>query len=404
MPKGRSLFAVLILTLAAAGCKQAAPAPGAGGAGAFAVPVTMAKAVKESVPLELNAVGTVEASAVVQVKSLVAGQLLSAAFTEGQNVKEGDLLFRIDARPYEDALKQAQAAAARDRALIAQSEAQLARDQAQSAFAATDAARNSDLAKEGLASRSQSDQSRANADVARESAKATQAGIDSARAALQSDEAAISEAQLNIGYCQIHAPISGRAGNLLVHPGNLVKVNDVALVVIHRMEPVFVSFSAPEDRLGDIRRLNNSSRLRVEATPRDETPRTAIGYLSVIDNTVDSATGTIRLKATFENTDGVLWPGQFVAVKLSLGALQDATVIPSEAVQAGQNGSYVYAVKADGTAEIRPVTPGAALGGRSVIEKGLAPGETVVTDGILLLAPGMKVRALAGGAAEAKSK
>jgi multidrug efflux system membrane fusion protein len=373
------------------GCKQ--PAKGPATAGPPVVPVSAAQATRESAPTELRVVGAAEASAIVQVKSQVAGELVRVAFTEGQNVAQGDLLFQIDPRPFEEAVRQAEAAAGRDRAQIAQAEAALARDQAQARFAETDAARYGDLQKEGLASRSQSDQSRAGADVARESARATQATIDSAKAALSSDMAAIDAARLNRSFCEIHAPISGRAGNLLVQAGNLVKVNDVPLVIIHRIAPIFVNFSVPEQRLESIRRLAAGGRkIAVRAFPREDSAHGAEGSLSVIDNAVDSSTGTIRLKATFENRDGLLWPGGFVNVVLSLGAVQDATVVPAEAVQSGQRGPYVYVVKADNTVENRNVTPGAAIGGKMIIEKGLSPGEMVVTDGHLMLFPGARVR------------
>jgi multidrug efflux system membrane fusion protein len=389
VPMNNRLVIVLILTLAASACKHA---PQAAAGGPPVVPVSVAKATRESVPTQLRAVGTVEASAVVQVKSQVAGELVGVEFTEGRNVAKGDLLFRIDPRPFEDALRQAQAAAARDRAQIAQSEAALARDQAQAKYAETDASRNNDLLKEGLASRSQYDQSKAGADVARESARATEATIDSAKAALQSDEAAIAAANLNLAYCEIHAPIGGRTGNLLVHSGNLVKVNDVPLVVIHQIAPVFVAFSAPEQHLAAIRRLGAGSRLAVTASTQDDTRHTAAGYLAVVDNTVDATTGTIPLKATFENTDGLLWPGQFVTVTLTLDTIQNATLVPSEAVQAGQRGQFVYVVKPNGAAESRVVTTGSAVGGKTVIEKGVDPGDTVVTDGQMMLFPGAMVR------------
>lgn len=372
------------------GCKQQAKGPAAGGMPM--VPVSVAKATEESVPTELRVVGTVEASAIVQVKSQVAGQLASVAFTEGQDVKEGDLLFRIDPQPFEDALRQARADAARDQAQVAQSEAMLAHDKAQSEYADIDASRNDQLVKEGLASRSQYDQSKSSADVARESVRASQASIDAAKATLQADEAAIAAAQLNLGYCDIHAPIGGRTGNLLVHPGNLVKVNDAALVVIHRIEPIFVNFSVPEQRLADVRRLSVGRKLPVRALVEGDPGHPAEGYLAVIDNTVDASTGTIHLKADFENHDRILWPGQFVTVVLTLDTIQNATVIPSEAIQAGQRGSFVYVVKANQTVESRLVTPGPAINGKTVIEKGVSAGETVVTDGLLMLFPGAPVR------------
>jgi multidrug efflux system membrane fusion protein len=257
------------------------------------------------------------------------------------------------------------------------------------------------LVKEGLASRSQYDQSKAAADVARQTVRATEAGIDAAKAALQSDEAAIAAAKLNLGYCEIHAPIGGRTGNLLVHPGNLVKVNDVALAVIHRISPIFVNFGVPEQYLAAIRRLSaGGHRLAVQAFAEGDEAHASAGYLAVIDNTVDAATGTIHLKGTFENSGGPLWPGQFVTVALTLDTIQNATVVPSEALQNGQRGQFVYVVKADNKVEARPVTTGPAFDRKTVVEKGLAPGDTVVTDGQMLLFPGATVRAVDAGKLE----
>uniref|UniRef100_Q024D7 Efflux transporter, RND family, MFP subunit n=1 Tax=Solibacter usitatus (strain Ellin6076) TaxID=234267 RepID=Q024D7_SOLUE len=382
------LSVVCLFTLAA--CKPAQQAKGP--AAPAVVPVSVAKATQESVPTELRVVGTVEASAIVQVKSQIAGQLLKAAFTEGQNVKKDDLLFEIDPRPYEEALHQAEANVSRDQAQIAQLEATLARDAAQSRFNEGDAARYAELAKAGVVSKSQSDQARTSADVARESARATQAGINSAKAALESDVSAVASAKLNLAYCTIRSPLSGRTGNLLIHAGNLVKANDVPLVVIHQVSPVFVNFNVPEQHLAAVRRLSANRKLAVRVFAQDDPNRTASGELSVIDNTVDASTGTIHLKATFPNTDGILWPGQFVTSVLTLDTLQGATVVPAEAVQPGQQGQFVYVVKADNTVESRIVTPGRAFGKKMVIEKGLAPGDTVVTDGQLRLFPGAQVQ------------
>ena len=374
------------------GCNQqkAASLP----AGPPVVPVTVAKVTSESVPTELRVVGSVDASSIVQVKSQIAGQILKVGFTEGQNVSQGDLLFQIDPRPYEDALRQAEAAVTRDRAQINQAEASLARDAAQAKFAEGDAERYAGLQEAGLASKSQYDQSRTSAAVSRESVRATQASVESARAALEADIAAVAAAKLNLSFCEIHAPISGRAGNLLVTAGNLVKVNDVPLVIIHQLEPIFVSFSIPEQHLAAIRRLNTARGLGVTVFTRDNPDHAVAGRLSVIDNTVDTATGTIRLKATFDNRDHVLWPGQFVTAVLTLDTIHNATVVPAEAVQNGQQGQFVYVVKADNHVEPRVVTVGRAFGKKMTIEKGVAPGDTVVTDGQLRLFPGAQIRAV----------
>ena len=378
-----------VCLLALSGCKQqqARQAPGPP-----IVPVSVARATQESVPTELRLVGTVEASAIVQVKSQIAGPLVRVAFTEGQNVAKGDLLFQIDPRPYEEALRQAESNIARDRAQINQLQATLARDAAQARFNDSDAARFAELEKAGVVSKSQSDQAKTTADVARESARATQAGIESAKAALDSDLSAVDTARLNLSYCEIHAPLSGRTGNLLVHAGNLVKANDVPLVVIHQIAPIFVNFSAPEQHLSAIRRLNSNRKLAVRVYAQDDPNRSASGYLAVIDNVVDTSTGTIHLKATFENRDGLLWPGQFVTAVLTLDTIQGATVVPSEAVQPGQQGQFIYVVKPDNKVEIRIVTVGRAFGKKVVIEKGIAAGDTVVTDGQLRLFPGAQVR------------
>jgi membrane fusion protein, multidrug efflux system len=379
----------------ASACKQQQQAQTPAGPPAMpAVPVSVAKVAQEAVPTELRVVGTGEASAIVQVKSQIAGELLSVNFTEGQNVAKGELLFRIDARPYEDALHQAEAMVERDRAQIAQAEASLARDNAQVKFADSDAQRQAQLNQGGLTPRSTFDQAQSNAEAARATVNATKAGVDTARAALQADQAAVNAAKLNLAYCDIHAPLAGRTGNLLVHAGNLVKANDVPLVVINQIAPMFVNFNVPEQHLGAIRRLNAQRPLSVRVFSQDAPDRMAVGHLATIDNAVDTTTGTIHLKATFPNSDGMLWPGEFVTVILTLDTIQNATVIPSEAVQASQQGQFVYAVKADQHVEMRPITVSRTVGNKTVVASGVAPGDTVVTDGQLRLFPGAEIKAV----------
>ena len=388
----KHVFLVLTFSVFAASCRQqkvqtkSGPPP---------VPVGIAKATQESVPVELRAVGRVEASATIQVKSQVAGQILRVHFTEGQTVQKGAPMFDIDDRPYREALRQAEAAVLRDRAQLKQAEATLARDSAQSKNAEAEAQRYTELSRAGVISKAQYDQVRTSADVYRESVRATQASMEGIGASLQSDLAAVERAKLDISYCQIRAPITGRTGSLLVHAGNLVRANgDAALVIMHQIAPVYVSFSLPEQHLSEVRRLSARQKLTVHAVPQGEDKRAADGFVSLVDNAVDSSTGTITLKASFINRDGLLWPGQFANVTLRLDTIRNATVVPAEAVQAGAQGSFVYRVKSDGTVEPRVVSPGRTHERRTVIEQGINPGDTVVTDGHLRLMPGAHIQAV----------
>jgi multidrug efflux system membrane fusion protein len=374
------------------GCGQKPQSARPAAAGPPVTPVSAVKAVQESVPTEVRVVGTAEASAIVQVKSQIAGELTRVALREGQDIAKGDLLFEIDPRPYEEAVRQADAAMARDRAQIAQAEAALVRDQAQAKYAESDAARQGELYKENLASRMQADQARTALDVALATAKATQATVETARATLQADLAALAKAKLDLSYCEIRSPIAGRTGNVLVQAGNQIKVSDVPLVVIHRISPIYVNFSVPEQHLPAIRRLSANGRLPVQVIAQDDATHTASGYVTVVDNAVDANTGTIHLKALLENRDRMLWPGEFVTTVLTLDTIPNAILVPTEAVQAGQRGQFVYVVTPKSTVEMRPVSVGIASGARTVIREGVAAGDTVVTDGQLRLFPGAPVK------------
>jgi membrane fusion protein, multidrug efflux system len=393
-------FALAGIALLTCACQQqkaqtAAPAP--------VVPVSVAPVVQESVPIDIQAVGRVEPSSVIQVRSQVTGLIDKVAFAEGTTVKKDELLFEIDPRPYQEALRQANATLLRDTAQLRQAEANLERDKAQLKSAQADDERNQELSKEGLASKSQRDQSTAAADADRAAIAADQAAIESARAALDNDRAAIDKAKLDLTYCEIYAPVSGRTGNILIHQGNLVGANGNPLVVINRLDPIWVSFNAPEQYLTEIRRNASQSKLAVRATPRDDAAHPVDGYLDVIDNTVDTNTGTIHLKATFNNQAGQLFPGQFVDATLTIGVLKQAVVVPAEAVQPGANGQMVFVVKQDQTVEPRPVTVGSNVGNKVTIEKGLSAGENVVTDGQLRLFPGAHIRAVPASQVDSKS-
>jgi multidrug efflux system membrane fusion protein len=359
-------------------------------------PVTIAQAEARNIPIQVRQIGSVEPVAVIAVKAQISGELKQVFFKEGQEVKKGEKLFEIDPRPYQQALDQAQAALQKDLALVSQAEANLARDRAQAANAKEQAQRYAGLAAEGVISKDQNDSYQTTSEVQVEAVKADEAALNSAKASIASDNAAIETAKLNLSYCYIVSPIDGRAGSLLLQAGNLVKANDTtALVNINQLQPVYVTFSAPEQMLPEIRRYDAGNALMVSATGVADGSNRAIsatGRLSFIDNAVDNTTGTIKLKATFPNSDHTLWPGQFVTVAMTLRTLDHATVVPSEAIQSGQKGQFAFVVKADQTVETRSVTVGQTVDNQIVVETGISPGETVVTDGQLRLFPGAHVR------------
>jgi membrane fusion protein, multidrug efflux system len=329
-----------------------------------AIPVLVAVAQKKTVPVQIRAVGNVEAYATVSIKSQVTGVLTQAHFKEGQDVKKGQLLFTIDPRPLDAALKQAQATLARDFAQV-----QNWREQVK---------RYAELVKQQYVSREQYDQIKANADAA--------------EAVIVADQAAVENAKVQLSYCYIYSPMSGRVGSLLVNEGNLVRVNDGApLVVINQLTPIFVTFSVPEQNLEAIKRHMAAGKLKVEASFASDEGRPEDGVLAFVDNAVDRSTGTIKLKAEFTNAARRLWPGQFVNIALTLSTQPDAVVIPSEAIQVGPEGQHVFVIKSDKHVEVRSVVVGLTNEGESVIVKGLAPGEQIVREGQFLLGPDSRV-------------
>lgn len=334
--------------------------------GRQAVPVLVAQVVQKSVPVQLRAVGTVEAFSTVSVRAQVTGTLTRAHFKEGQDVKKGDLLFTVDPRPFEAALKQA--------------EANLARDIAQLENAREQARRYGELVKKQYVSQEQYDQIRTNAGAL--------------EAAVQAGKAAVENARVQLSYCYIYSPVTGRTGSLLVNEGNLVRVNDASpLLTINQISPIYVNFSLPEQHLSEIKRRMARGQLKVDTIIPQNEDFDEQGVLSFVDNAVDRTTGTIRLKATFTNSARRLWPGQFVNAVVVLANQADAVVIPSQAVQAGQEGQQVFVVRSDKSVELRKITVSRTVGNDAVIGEGLKPGETVVTDGQFQLAPGVKVEA-----------
>ena len=361
------------------------------GGAAGDVPVTVAIASQKDVPVEIQVIGNVEAYSTISVKAQVGGQLTNVYFHEGDYVKTGDLLFTIDPRPFQAALDQATANLAQNQAALGQAKANLARDTAQNKYTEANATRYAELFQSGVVSKDQAEQLRAAADASSQALAADQAAIESVTANIGATRAAIDNARVQLGYTGIRSPIDGRTGNLSVKQGNVVMANSQELVTINQLEPIYVTFAVPEDQLPAIKRYMAERKLNVRAGPQDNPGDEESGVLTFIDNAVDMTTGTIKLKGTFANSDHKLWPGQFVRVTLRLTTQPNAIVVPNQAVQTGQNGSYVYVVKQDRTVEMRPVTTGARVDQDMVVDQGLGLGETVVTEGQLRLAPGSRV-------------
>lgn len=362
------VFCVLtaVFAFCGAGCsKRSEGKPSAGGPGGGpAVPVTLATVEQKTTAVEVASFGTVEAYANVDIRAQVTGILTGVHFTEGQRVKKGDRLLSIDPRPAQVALQAAQA--------------NLEGHEAQLKNAESEAARQTQLLQKGYASQDIYDKSVAD--------------VNTLRAAVSADKAAIDNAALTLDYCSICSPVDGRTGSLHVHRGNLIKADDVSVVTVMQTEPIYVGFRVPEKRLPAIRKNMAAGPLDVKVALPDSNEAPVHGALSLIENTVDVDGRTIYLRATFANKDERLWPGQYVDVVLTIAREPNSLVVPSQAVQTGQNGQFIYVVKADQTVEARPVTVKRSVDSESVVE-GVQAGEQVVTDGQLKLVPGSRVQA-----------
>jgi len=362
----------LFLCVAVIGCKDKNPGASdgkevKGGAKGAQRPVPVAAAVAEqkNIPIEIKTIGNIESYATVSIKARVNGELQKVHFTEGQEVSKGKLLFTIDPRPFQSVLNEASARLEKDKALFSKAE--------------DDYRRYENLLQRGSISREQFDQVRAN--------------LSALKATIQADEAVVENAGVQLGYTSIYSPLSGRTGNLLIDQGNMIKANDdnKSLVVIEQIRPIYVGFAVPEANLYEIMNRLNRERLSITALPEGSKAVPVKGLLSFVDNSVDSKTGTIRLKGTFKNHDGRLWPGQFVNVVLTLGDRKDVVTVPSQAVQNGANGPYVFTITQDNKVEYKTVVAGRTHNGEIIIEKGVSAGEKVVTDGHLRLTPGAPV-------------
>lgn len=347
----------------AAGCSSKEAVQAAGG-GRPPAPVVAASVEQRDVPVQINAIGNVEAYQTVQIRSQVNGQIESIYFKEGQDVNQGQLLFQLDKRPFQADLEKAIATLRHDEATAENSRAQ--------------AERYTALEKQGVTSREQADLQRA------------QAKADAS--AVQADQAAVDAARVQLQYTDIKAPINARTGVLMINLGNLVKANDTPfLVQLNQVTPIYATFSIPEVSLGEVRRYSTTRQLKVLAYPKGQPTNPAEGYLTFIDNGVDTQTGMVKLKATFTNKDRRLWPGEFVDVALELSVQKNATVVPTKAIQVGQQGEYVYVITADSTAEPRLVKTSGTYQGLTLVADGLKPGERVIVDGLLRVAPSAKV-------------
>ena len=358
-----AIFLLALINILFPACSEKKPPPLA------AVPVTVATVKAQTVPVEIRNIGNVEAYATVSIKSRLAGQLVKVNFKEGQDVKEGELLFVIDPRPYEAALKTV--------------EANLEKDKALALKAQNDLKRYAEMIRKQFVSQQDYDQAKATA--------------ESLAAVVNAGQVAVQNARLNLSYCYIKAPITGRTGNLLANQGNMIKENaDTAMLVINQIQPIYVTFAVPEKNLPTLKKFMAQEKIKVDAVIPTDPQHPEQGVLSFINNTVDLTTGTIQCKATYDNVNKKLWPGLFVNVVVKLTEEPNAILVPSQAIQSGQEGQFVWLVKPDLTVETRPVETERSLNGEVVVKQGLQAGDRVVTDGQIRLVKGAKVEIKSG--------
>ena len=358
-------------------------------------PVTIASAVSQDVPVYLDAIGKTVAREVVSIEPQVSGRIIKIHFADGADVKTGDLLFTIDPQPFEVNLQQAQANLARSTALKRQAEANLVKDTAQAKTGEVERGRYEQLVEQGVVSRQQFDQVRTNSEALTATVSADVAAVRSAEQAMKVDESAIDSAKVQLAYCFIRSPIDGRAGQRLVDIGNVVNPGNLGkstpILVIQRVDPIYADFTVPQDELSVVQRNMAQGALRAEIRLPDQPDSPVIGDLTFLDNAVQDTTGTVNLRATIPNRDRKFWPGRFVNIRLVLSTIRSAVLVPASAPQMSAKGQFVYVVKEDLTAELRPVTTGQRQGDQIVINQGLKTGEQIVVQGQVAVMPGGKV-------------
>ena len=383
----RSLITVLLISSGWSCTAHTAATPTPPG-----VPVVVATVSQKLMPVEVSSVGNVEPVSTVAIKAQVTGELLAVHFNEGDFVHKGQLLLTIDSRSFQGQVGTMQANIAKDEAQLKQAEANLARDKAQLEYAQAESKRYATLLERGLVATENSDQARSQANALEQSVRADNAAIENVRAVLEVDQHALNAAKLQLSYCTIYSPIDGRTGAVMLKPGNLIKSADMPIVIINQMNPVYVNFTVPQQYWPDIKKNMNAGVLHVTATVPQDAAHPMQGNVLFVDNAVDATTGTLHLKASFENSGNQFLPGMFVNVVLRLSEQPNTKVVPTQALTDGQNGTFVYVVKSDDTVELRPVVSSRAREGSAAIDKGLEVGEVVVVDGQARLTPKSRVQ------------